>query len=454
MDVFLAPTETGERLLALTKTQWQEGASALSAAQSAYLERLGFKASAGEVVILPQSEGEVGAVIGLGAGKSAFAFGAAPLTLPEGAWLIENAPEDFDPTLIMTAWGLGAYQFNAYKELKREPARLIALKGADHDEARRVVMAVTLTRDLINTPAGDMLPTDLEAAARAVAAKYGAGVHVTEGEDLLKENFPIIHAVGRAADDAPRLIELEWGNPDHPRLALVGKGVCFDSGGLDIKGAEGMRNMKKDMGGAANVLGLAAMIMDAELPVRLHVLVPAVENAVSGNAFRPGDILTARNGLTVEIDNTDAEGRLVLCDALVRAGEDAPDMIIDMATLTGAARIALGGQVSPFYTDEEDFAVGIAQSAKTVEDPAWRMPLWDGYDSQLDGDISDLKNMGAGKLGGSITAALYLRRFVETQRWIHCDIFGWTGKARHGHPKGGNAQLARALYHWLKTQYN
>ncbi|WP_019959978.1 leucyl aminopeptidase family protein [Woodsholea maritima] len=449
-DLFVSPDTAGERLIVLTQAQWQDAArSGLSARDIQYLGRVGFKAKSGEIVILP----EAGAVLGLGAGKSVFTLGKAPLSLPEGVWRVENLPESFDPTLAMTAWGLGAYQFNAYKDASRAPAQLVALEGADLAEVARVVDGVTLTRDLVNTPAGDMLPSDLEAAARALAARFGAGVHVTEGEDLLVENFPVIHAVGRAAEDAPRLIELEWGDPSHPRLALVGKGVCFDSGGLDIKPAEGMRNMKKDMGGAANILGLALMIMDANLPVRLHVLIPAVENAISGNAFRPGDILTARNGLTIEVDNTDAEGRLVLCDALVRAGEDEPDMLIDLATLTGAARIAMGPEVSPFYTDDEEFADGIAKAAQAVEDPAWRLPLWDGYDAQLEGAISDLSNMGEGPLGGSILAGLYLRRFVKTRRWVHGDIFAWTPKDRPGHPKGGNAQLSRALYHWLKTQY-
>ncbi|PWE18774.1 leucyl aminopeptidase [Marinicauda salina] len=414
----------------------------------------GFKAGPSEVVALPESGDAPNALIGAGPARSPFDIAGAALSLAEGDWTLEAAPEAWDPTQIAVAFALGGYQFTRYRQADRAPARLVPPETADRAEAERIVRGAFLTRDLVNTPAGDMLPSELEAAVRGLAEPHGATVSVIRGEDLLTENYPMIHAVGRASADAPRLLELEWGDPEHPRLALVGKGVCFDSGGLDIKGAEGMLLMKKDMGGAANVLGLASMIMDAKLPVRLHVLVPAVENAIAGNAFRPGDILKSRKGLTVEIGNTDAEGRLVLADAIARACELDPDLLIDMATLTGAARVALGPEVAPFYTGDDAVAGAVMEASAAVDDPAWRMPLWDGYDEQLDGEISDLSNTGSGKMAGSVTAALFLRRFVSDARaWMHWDIYAWNPKARPGRPKGGEMCGARALYHWLATRY-
>lgn len=433
----------------------EDALDALPEAAAAHARSAGFKADAGESLLLPAGEGAA-ALIGAGAGRSPFEIAAAATALPEGDWALAGLPDGWDPTETAVALAFGGYQFTRYKAAKRKPARFVAPAGADAGEAARIVRGAALTRDLVNTPAGDMLPSDLEAEARKLAEAHGAEMRVTTGEDLLNPDdaYPMIHAVGRASADAPRLIEFEWGDPADPRLALVGKGVCFDSGGLDIKPADGMLLMKKDMGGAATVLGLASIIMDAQLPVRLHVLIPAVENAISANAFRPGDILDSRKGDTVEIGNTDAEGRLVLADALTKALEGEPELLIDMATLTGAARIALGPAVSPFYTDDDALAAKIAEAGAAVDDPVWRMPLWDGYDEWLDSPIADLSSTGASRFAGSITAALFLRRFAKgAKSWVHFDIFAWNPSERPGRPKGGEMLGARALWRMLKQRY-
>jgi len=432
----------------------EDGAQAAIAALAPEQRGLaaGFKGKPGQIVLLPDG-GEAGALFGIGKGRDEFALGSAALTLPEGDWRLEALPDAMDATLAATAWALGGYCFTVYKPAARAAARLVAPDGADLDEAIAIADAVHLTRDLVNTPADRMGPEGLEAAFRALAEEFGASVRVIRGDDLLAQNYPMIHAVGRAAGEAPRLLELEWGEESDPRLALVGKGVCFDTGGLDLKAAQFMRLMKKDMGGAANAMGLARIVMARKLPVRLHLLVPAVENAVGAGAFRPGDIIESRKGLSVEIDNTDAEGRLVLGDALTRATEDDVDLLIDFATLTGAARVALGPEVAPFYTDDDALAGALAASAGTVSDPLWRMPLWDGYESEMDGEISDLVNSAATPMAGSITAALFLRRFVGEARWVHFDIFAWNPKARPGRPKGGDMHAARAVYQMLKERF-
>ncbi|GLK51993.1 leucyl aminopeptidase family protein [Maricaulis virginensis] len=412
----------------------------------------GFEGKPGQVVRFP-SGSDSDAWLGIGPGKDVFAIGAAAKALAGGDWQIEALPEGWDPTLTATAWALGGYSFTLYKPADREPARLVLPEGADAAEAEAVVRAVTLTRDLVNTPADRMGPEGLENAFRSLAERFDATVRVVRGDDLLAQNYPMIHAVGRAAGEAPRLLELEWGEESHPRVAVVGKGVCFDSGGLDLKAAQFMRLMKKDMGGAANAMGLASMIMAAGLPVRLHLLVPAVENAVGAGAFRPGDILTSRKGITVEVDNTDAEGRLVLADALTRATEEKVDLLLDFATLTGAARVALGPEVAPFYTDQDDLAADLAGAAVKVFDPVWRMPLWDGYEGDIDGEISDIVNSTAMPMAGSITAGLFLRRFVGDAAWMHFDIFAWNPKERPGRPKGGDMHAARAVYQMLKERF-
>ncbi|MFN3835218.1 MAG: leucyl aminopeptidase family protein [Glycocaulis sp.] len=424
--------------------------SGLAPEAAAHARASGFSARPGEWLALPGS-GDV--LYGVGEAASPFEAGGAPLALPEGGWHVAGFPKGWDPTLLATVLGLGSYQFTRYRAAPRAPARFVCPDGADEAEALRVTEGVWLCRDLVNTPAGDMLPSHLEAAARDIAKAGGAKISVIKGDDLVKKNYPMIHAVGRASTDAPRLIELSWGEASHPRIALVGKGVCFDSGGLNIKGGEGMRWMKKDMGGAAHVLALAQMIMSAKLPVRLHVLVPAVENAIAGNAFRPGDILASRKGLSVEIGNTDAEGRLVLGDALARACEDKPELVIDMATLTGAARIAMGPELAPVFTDDDGLAAEMAGAARRVDDPVWRMPLWQGYDSQLDGEVSDISNTGSGPMGGAITAGLFLKRFVDAPVWMHMDIFAWNPKARPGRPVGGEMLGARAVWEVLKARY-
>lgn len=453
-DLF-APASAEGRLARLVTAPGLAGAlAALPQAARAHARDGGFEAAPSQVLILPAGIGAgADALVGAGAGLSPFDAAGAALVLPEGDWRFEHLPAGWDPTVFAMAFALGGYQFTRYKAPRRAPARLILPEDADRAEAFRVAHGVMFTRDLVNTPAADMLPSHLEAAVRGLAARFGAHVDVVTGDDLLTQNYPMIHAVGRASADAPRLIEMHWGEESHPRLALVGKGVCFDSGGLDIKPGDGMLLMKKDMGGAASVMGVASMIMQARLPVRLHVLIPAVENAISGNAFRPGDILRSRKGLTVEIGNTDAEGRLVLADALTRAIEFDPDLVVDMATLTGAARIALGPELAPLYTDDGGVRDGLVAAGQAVDDPVWPMPLWSGYDGQLDSPIADLSNTG-GKLAGSVTAALFLRRFArEARAWAHFDIYAWNPAARPGRPAGGELLGGRALWHFLQQRY-
>ncbi|MFH1556133.1 MAG: leucyl aminopeptidase family protein, partial [Pseudomonadota bacterium] len=328
--------------------------------------------------------------------------------------------------------------------------------GAGDDAAAlaRTFEAVRLVRDLVNTPANDLGPAELEDAARRLAARHGASFRSIVGADLLARNFPLIHTVGRAATRAPRLLDLAWGPEDAPKVTLVGKGVCFDTGGLDIKPSSGMLIMKKDMGGAATALGLAHLIMSRGLKVRLRVLIPAVENAIAGDAFRPGDIFSSRKGLTVEIGNTDAEGRLVLADALSLADEDSPDLLVDFATLTGAARVALGPHLPPAYTDDEALAADLARHAQAQADPLWRLPLWRPYAAMIDSKVADINNAGAGGFAGSITAALFLARFVETAKsWLHLDIYAWNPSARPGRPEGGEAQTIRALDALIAERY-
>ena len=413
----------------------------------------GFEGKPGQVVRFPAG-GACDAWLGIGPGQDVFALGAAAKALAGGTWRIEALPEGWDPTLAATAWAMGGYSFTLYKPAEREPARLVLPDGANAEEAEAVAASVALTRDLVNTPADRMGPEGLENAFRELADAFEATVHVVRGDNLLAQNYPMIHAVGRAAGEAPRLLELEWGDDSHPRVAIVGKGVCFDSGGLDLKSAKFMRLMKKDMGGAANAMGLARMIMAMRLPVRLHLLVPAVENAVGAGAFRPGDVLDSRKGLTVEVDNTDAEGRLVLADALARATEEEDlALLMDFATLTGAARVAMGPEIAPFYTDDDGLAADLASAAVKASDPVWRMPLWDGYEGDIDGDISDIVNSTVMPMAGSITAALFLRRFVGDAAWMHFDIFAWNPKDRPGRPKGGDMHAARAVYQMLKERF-
>jgi leucyl aminopeptidase len=413
-----------------------------------------FQAQNGRILVVPATDGSIERVLfGVGDKANAMMTGALAQHLPAGDYKFAFGPREFQPTHVAIAWGLGSYAFDRYKKRKRPAPRLVLPEGADRAEAERVVRAAWLARDLVNTPTSDMGPEALHAAAEGVGRVYGAKLEAIVGDDLLKQNYPLIHAVGRAASQAPRLLHLSWGDADAPRVALVGKGVCFDTGGLDIKPSAGMRLMKKDMGGAAHALALAQIIMDAKLPVKLDVFLPVVENAISGDAFRPGDIIKSRQGLTVEIDNTDAEGRLILADALSRACEDKPALLIDFATLTGAARTALGPDIPPFYANEEALASELAQASTETSDPIWRMPLWDAYEAEMDSPIADLKNTGDGAFAGSIYAALFLRRFVDAPAWAHFDIFAWAPKEKPARPQGGDAQALRATWAVIKGRF-
>ncbi len=416
-----------------------------------------FTGKAGQCLALPAAGGDIDAVLfGLdeatGAKHDPFQPGLLPGLLPPGVYRFADAPHDV--RLATLAFALGHYRFARYRNNDAPDVRLVPPDGVDIDDISRVADAARLARDLINTPANDMGPAELEAAARDLASGYDTSFDCVIGDDLLHKNFPLIHAVGRASPRAPRLIDFSWGDPAHPKVTLVGKGVCFDTGGVDLKPASGMLLMKKDMGGAANVLALAAMVMDAGLKVRLRVLIPAVENSVAGNAFRPLDVFPSRKGFSVEIGNTDAEGRLVLADALALADEDKPDLLIDLGTLTGAARVALGPDLPPFYTADEALAADLVRCAREERDPLWRMPLWPAYDAWLDSKVADLNNAPSNGFAGSITCALFLQRFVEAARsWLHVDIYGWTPTARPARPEGGECQAARAIFRLLSQRY-
>lgn len=431
----------------------------LSAAQKAWVRVNGFTAGANEHLCVAGGDGELALVLyGLREGGAVDPFepGSLATVLPPGDYTLESGFSN--PQLAALGWILHGYKFTRYLNGEQRAktdrrARLVCPPGVDRARLIAEADAVMVGRDLINTPAEDMGPSQLEQAVRDVARQFRATVSVTRGAALEKK-FPLIHMVGRAADDPPRLIDLRWGNQRAPKVTLVGKGVCFDTGGLDLKAAAGMVLMKKDMGGAAAVLSLASMIMAAQLNVRLRVLVPAVENSVAGNSFRPGDIVVSRKGLSVEIGNTDAEGRLVLADALDVADSERPDILIDMATLTGAARVALGPDLPPFYTDDDELAGDVARHSMTCNDPVWRLPFWDRYTEMFSSSIADINNAGTGGFAGSITAALFLRKFVEKAvSYVHLDIYGWVPTARPGRPAGGEPQAARALFSMLSERY-
>ncbi|MBO6724919.1 MAG: leucyl aminopeptidase family protein [Rhizobiaceae bacterium] len=431
-------------------------ASEAGADAIAWAKANGFDGAAGRTLVIPGENGSLaGAFFGVEADRSGFSpliYGRLAKALPAGEWYFATGPKE--PDLAMVGLALGGYAFGRYRKPAATDLRVVCPKGAEAREAQRVADGVFLTRDLINTPANDMGPEGIEKAARKLARAHKAQVSVTKGNALLSRNFPMIHAVGRASAEAPRLIDLRWGPKDAPKVTLVGKGVAFDTGGLDIKPPSAMLLMKKDMGGAANVLGLASMIMAAGRKVRLRVLVPAVENAIAGNAFRPGDILKSRKGITVEVGNTDAEGRLVLADALAYADEEQPDLLIDMATLTGAARVALGPDLPPFFTDNDELAARIAAAAEERADPVWRMPLWSPYDSRYSSRSADINNISNDSFAGAIIAALFLRRFVEKARsWAHFDVFGWSPQERPHCPVGGEAQAIRALDSVIAKHY-
>lgn len=436
---------TGERLDAWRRT--------LPSAQAAWVEANHFQAAPGSVLPLPNADGGItAAAIGIADPHDPFAWAHAPLSLPPGEWTAAPELDANALRALQLGWGLGAYQFGRYRKPAREPARL-RLPRPDAETAD-VLAACLRARDLINTPTQDMGPQQLQDAVQALADDHDAQTRACVGDALLAERFPAIHAVGRASHRPPRLLELRWGEPTHPRLTLVGKGVCFDTGGLDIKPAEGMRNMKKDMGGAAHALALAGLVMARRLPVRLTLLIPAVENAIGPDAYRPGEVIATRSGVSVEIDNTDAEGRVILGDALAYACEDAPDLLLDFATLTGAARIALGPDLPALYSNDDALAADWLAAGEREYDPLWRMPLWPAYRRYLSSTIADIANGGPSKMAGSVTAALYLQRFVAADcRWAHLDVYGWNDVDRPGRPAGGEAQALRAAYAMLKRRY-
>lgn len=452
-----APAPSAIPITFATKTTWAAISKSLPEPARQFAAANDFTAKPGKCLILPTPDGQIAQVVfGLedesSKSRDLFRPGALPGLLPPGVYRFANAPHD--ARLATLAFALGSYRFGRYRKNEQPDVRLVPPEGVDIADILRMAEAASLARDLINTPSNDMGPEELAAAAEALAKRYGASFKTIVGDELVAQNFPLIHAVGMASTRAPRLIDIGWGDASHPKVTLVGKGVCFDTGGLDLKPSSGMLIMKKDMGGAANVLALAQMVMDAKLKVRLRVLIPAVENAVAGNAFRPLDIFKSRKGPTVEIGNTDAEGRLVLADALALADEEKPDLLVDLGTLTGAARVALGPDLPPFYTNDETLAGDVAAHAKGENDPLWRLPLWPAYDSWLDSKVADINNAPSGGFAGSITCALFLQRFVsDATRWLHVDIYGWTPSAKPARPEGGECQAARAIYKLLSQRY-
>lgn len=436
---------------------WDELKAKLPAAGAAFAEASGYKPKPGAVFVFPGADGALGgAILGIEDAASShqdpFLAGALA-ALPPGRYRLEGRLPN--PQAMALAFVLGCYSFDRYRKGQGgERPALVAPEGVDVQKVQRIADGVSLARDLINTPTSDLGPQGLEEAIRTMAGARGAKVSVTAGDELLARNFPMIHAVGRASAQAPRLIDLAWGDPSHPKVTLVGKGVCFDTGGLDIKSPASMLLMKKDMGGAAAAIATAQMAMDEKLPIRLRLLVPAVENSISANAFRPGDVLHSRKGLTVEIGNTDAEGRLVLADALALADEEEPDLIVDFATLTGAARVALGPDLPPLYTSDDALAQDCQRLGLSVADPVWRMPLWPPYDKTLASRIADMNNVATGGYAGSVIAAMFLKRFVEKAKaYAHFDIFGWNPSSRPGRPEGGECQGARLVHALLCERY-
>lgn len=436
----------------LTKTELEGYLTDAEQLAEGWVRSSGFKADRGELCKLPGHDGSLSAVlIGLGdvapGDDDPWWLASVVNELQEGAYRLDSQLAASNIAAAARGWCLAQYQFDRYRSEKSDKIRTLLLhKKAGLKAIQAEVNAIALVRDLVNTPAEHMGPQELEDLAQALCTEFDGKLNVTSG-DQLRDEFPAIHAVGRAAEKTPRLLDLTWGNVDHPKITLVGKGVCFDSGGLDMKSAQYMRDMKKDMGGAAHVFGLARLIMERNLPVRLRVLVPAVENAVSGNAFRPGDILNTRKGLTVEVGNTDAEGRLVLCDALALADEEEPDIIIDFATLTGAARVALGPDLPALFSSDDAFAATLLEAGRLSADPLWQMPLWQGYADDLKSPVADLCNVTDNGFAGAITAALYLQYFVEKcPTWVHIDTFAWSPKTLPGRPKGGAALGVLAAY--------
>ncbi len=457
MSVLIERQPGGRHSIAIETTDTAHYAASrrrLDAAQRRWLVDTGFIATPGSVAMICDATGKLVRVLaGVDARDPLAALAGLSTSLPEAIYHLADEGVLADPMLAALGWALGAYQFTRYRAAKRAPSRL-AITAADLSQLAPLVEATTRVRDLVNTPTEDMGPPQLADAIRQLAKAHKAKVREWVGEQLLEANFPTIHAVGRASHREPRLIELTWGKASDPRLVVVGKGVCFDTGGLDLKSADGMRWMKKDMGGAAHAIALAGLIMQAKLPLRLTLLIPAVENAVAGNALRPGDVVTTRAGLTVEIDNTDAEGRLVLCDALAYAAEQQPELIVDFATLTGAARVALGPDLPALFANDAALAADLLAISHTVDDPLWQLPLWRPYRRLLDSYLADFANASASRHAGAITAALYLERFVpEGMPWLHLDTYAWNDADRPGRPRGGEAMGLRAVFALLQKRY-
>ena len=436
----------------VTAETWPNICAGLPSATRKWAEAQNFTGTSGNCLQIPDGDGGVAEVIVGSNGGDGFKLAWLCRQLPPGTYAFKAANSQ-SPRFAELAWCMEAYGFDRYKTQAKKSPRLVCSAHIDYEATVRLANATYMVRDLINTPSNDFGPDELEAAAREVASAHKAKLIVISGA-ALKRGFPMVHDVGKASPRRPRLIDFSWGSASDPKVTLVGKGVCFDTGGLDIKAASGMALMKKDMGGAANVLGLAQLIMAAKLPVSLRVLIPAVENAINGEAFRPGDILKSRKGLTVEIGNTDAEGRLILADALALADEEAPDLLIDMATLTGSARVALGPDLPPFYTTDEGLAADLARHATEQRDHLWRMPLWEPYNALFESSVADMNNSSDSSFAGSITAALFLKRFVEKAKsYLHLDIYGWTPSPKPGSPKGGEAQGIRALFALIAERY-
>lgn len=437
----------------VTAVEWERYAQSLTDPQRVFADERSFSGESGQRLRLPEADGRVRRVLmGLSENETdaEMRLGSLGSSLSAGYYRFGHLPNGLDARLASIGWGMGTYRFDRYLSEKSDPPVLVLEESASETEITSSVAATTLCRDLINTPASDMGPVALERAARDLAKAFDADVSSVVGEDLLEQNYPMIHAVGRAAHEEPRLVEFEWGDPSHPRLAVIGKGITFDTGGVNMKSASGARIMKKDMGGAAHALALSHMIMANNLPIRLHCLLAIAENAVSSNAYRPGDILQSRIGLTVEIDNTDAEGRLVLGDALTKATESDPVFMIDFATLTGAARVALGPHLPPMFCNRPAPIEAVSRHGMAQLDPVWNLPLWQPYNSLLSSPIASLKNSGGG-FAGSVTAGLFLERFVKNTPWMHFDTYGWNPTARPAHPKGGDMYGVRAVYAWLKS---
>jgi leucyl aminopeptidase len=458
LPAFASPTPDATPVWLVSAENWPTVKSAIGAAAAAFAERCGFQPKAGRMQLLP---GEAGALAGVLFGveeanaptRDPFAPGKLATSLPEGVYRFANAPQDAD--LAALGFLLGLYWYDRFKASKAPRPSLVAPEDVDAIKIQRLAEAISFGRDLVNAPANVLGPNALEEEAVKLAERFDASVSVVRGDELLAANFPLIHAVGRAAAERPRLVDFSWGREDAPKVSIIGKGVTFDTGGLDIKPPSGMELMKKDMGGAATALTLARMIMEAGLDLRLRTLIPIVENAISAPAMRPGDVIVSRKGISVEVGNTDAEGRMILADALALADEDAPELMFDFATLTGAARVALGPDLPPFYTDDETLAASIAGHSTRVRDPVWRLPLWRPYDAMIEGSVADISNSGSGAgMAGSITAALFLRRFVEkTKTWAHFDVYAWNPKPRAHAPVGGEIQAARALFELLSERY-